>query len=506
MRTSGLPAGDAGEGLGNELEDLNSVLGLLLLGRRGDAGVPADGRAQLADLGELREEGDEVRGEIGEVGALGRGAGVAGLEVVLDELAEALVGEGAVLLDEAAVEDADLPDHGEVLELLEQARLADAGLAGHDGELGLARDGGVQASLQFGEFLFPADEDGARGSLDDAARGQDDRHPELVAREARPVALQGLGDLARLLGALARVLLEAAHQDVLELLADLRPEGARRLRDLVDDAVQDRLDLTGEGRLADEAFVEHDAERVDVRAAVEGPRGDLLGREVGDGPHERARLGEARLGGGVGEAEVHHAHAHARAAFLARDHDVGGLDVAVNDAARVAVVEGLGDLDADVHDLAEAQRLVADESQQGRPPDQRHDEEERPLVSAEIVDRDDRRVVHLGDQLRLALEALFELGRQIARRDELDGDLAVEQRVARAVDDAHAAAAELPEDLVAVGELRADHSLPANAGSRGLRRRSSSWTGRSRSALPARDARSSTPGRGRAEASALRAR
>ena len=159
-----------------------------------------------------------------------------------------------------------------------------------------------------------------------------------------------------------------------------------------------------------------------------------------------------------------------RAALLARDHDVGGLDVAVNDAARVAVVEGLGDLDADVHDLAEAQRLVADQAQQGRPADERHDEEERALVAAEVVDRHDRRVIHLGDDLRLALEALLELRGQVARGDELDGDLAVEQRVARAVDDAHAAAPELPEDLVAVGELRADHRTLPTAGSRGLRR------------------------------------
>ena len=121
-------------------------------------------------------------------------------------------------------------------------------------------------------------------------------------------------------------------------------------------------------------------------------------------------LGQARLGGRVREAEVHHADAHARAAFLARDHDVGRLDVAVDDAARVAVVEGLGDLDPDVDDLAEAQRLVADQAQQGRPADQRHDEEERALVPAEVVDRDDGRVVHLGDDLRLALEALLELG------------------------------------------------------------------------------------------------
>ena len=62
-----------------------------------------------------------------------------------------------------------------------------------------------------------------------------------------------------------------------ELLADLGPERPRRLRDLVDDAVEDGLDLAREGRLAHEALVEDDAEGVDVGAAVEGPRGDLLG-------------------------------------------------------------------------------------------------------------------------------------------------------------------------------------------------------------------------------------
>ena len=81
-----------------------------------------------------------------------------------------------------------------------------------------------------------------------------------------------------------------------------------------------------------------------------------------------------------------------------------------------------------------------------------------PWSPAEVVDRHDGRVVHLGDELGLALEALLELGRQVARRDQLDRDVAVEQRIAGAVDDAHAAAAELPEDLVAVGELRSDHA------------------------------------------------
>ena len=307
-----LAASDPGQRPGDELEDLDPVLGLLLLGRDRDARIAAHARAQLSDLRKLGKKSDQVRSQVGEVGPLGGSAGVARMEVVLDELAEALVGEGPVLLDEAPVEDADLPDHGEVLELLEQACLADPGLPGHDRELALAGNRGVQAALELRELLLAADENGGGRALDDAAPGENDRHLELVGREARPVALEGFGDLARLLGTLAGVLLEAAQHDVLELLADLGAEPARRLRDLVDDAVEDGLDLPREGRLAHEAFVENDAERVDVGAPVEGPRGDLLGREIRNRSDERARLGQPGLGRRVREAEVHDADADPR--------------------------------------------------------------------------------------------------------------------------------------------------------------------------------------------------
>ena len=186
---------------------------------------------------------------------------------------------------------------------------------------------------------------------------EDDRHPELFGREARLVPPQRLGHLAGLLGALGRVLLEAAQDDVLELLPDLGAQRAGRLRDLVDDAVEDRLQFAREGRIADEAFVEDGAERVDVRPRVEGARGDLLGGEVGHRADQRAGLRQARLGVRAGEAEVHDAHADG-GTFLPRDHDVGRLDVPVDDAARVAVVEGVGDLDADVDDVAQMQRLL----------------------------------------------------------------------------------------------------------------------------------------------------
>src|SRR5207247_202541 len=179
-----------------------------------------------------------------------------------------------------------------------------------------------------------------------------------------------------------------------------------------------------------------------------------------------------------------------------------GLDVAMDDAARVRVVEGLGDLDADVDDLAQAQGLVADQAQQRRSADERHDEEERVLVPAEIVDRHDRRVVHLGDNLGLALEALLDLAGEVGGGNELDRDLAIQHRVAGAVHHTHAAAAELAQDLVALRELRRDHA--STAGSRGLRRECWRWTGRSWSGPRAPAAQSSRPGRGRGGATGPR--
>src|SRR6202022_826378 len=140
----GLAAGDSCQRAREELEYLDAILGLLLLhGGRGPR-LAADGRTQLDDLRELGKEGNQVRGEVGKVGAFARGArGIAGPEVVLNELVEALVGEGAGLLDEAAVEDANLARLSQVLQLLEQCSLTDAGLAGHARELAVARQGRV---------------------------------------------------------------------------------------------------------------------------------------------------------------------------------------------------------------------------------------------------------------------------------------------------------------------------------------------------------------------------
>ena len=77
----------------------------------------------------------------------------------------------------------------------------------------------------------------------------------------------------------------------------------------------------------------------------------------------------------------------------------------------------------------------------------------KPRRFADAMDRDDVRMREPGGRARLAQESLARLGgaREV-RRQHLDGDVAVELHVAREVDDAHAAAAELALEGVLAGE------------------------------------------------------
>ncbi len=141
------------------------------------------------------------------------------------------------------------------------------------------------------------------------------------------------------------------------------------------DLAEDLADIALEGGPARKEAVERRAQAVDVRPRPEVLElaGGLLGAHVGGGAHGAARQ---RLGATAGRAGHQGALAEfARGVGLSQglgeppvddkglavlaDDDVCGLDVAVQHAARVGVLDGVADVDEPPEQLAKLQRAAA---------------------------------------------------------------------------------------------------------------------------------------------------
>ena len=220
-----------------------------------------------------------------------------------------------------------------------------------------------------------------------------------------------------------------------------------------------------EGWAQGEALEERGAERVHVGAPVDelALGRELFRRHVGRGADEVPRPGQRReLGLAVhGEPEVED---HRRA--VRRDHDVPGLDVAVDDPLAVGHVEGAGgvfDLTHHAHDLGVRRRIPRPRRGRGLiigdgtgarihrlrrrsvVPDlapavdlprqafalyELHRDVREPARSAGLVDRADPGMIEAGSGGGLALEAdeAVEVEGELSGQD-LQGDLAMETGV-----------------------------------------------------------------------------
>ena len=221
-----------------------------------------------------------------------------------------------------------------------------------------------------------------------------------------------------------------------------------------------------------QALVGHDAQAVDVAPAVGILRSGLFGAHVVRRPDGHPGPGELLRARGLGDAEVGE---HALPELV--EHDVVGLDVAMDDPAPGRIAEGGSGLDQHPADFARGEPAPLREDRRQRAAAQElHHEVDDPARLPDAIDGDDVGMLELRTEARLALEPLDEVGVEgEGERQHLHRHLALELKVARPVDERHAAAAQLGEDLVLGGQRLAHHvevrDLPAGAHPHGRRRR-----------------------------------
>jgi hypothetical protein len=292
------------------------------------------------------------------------------------------------------------------------------------------------------------------------------------------VPLDVPGQSARRLVAARAILLERPHHDPVQLAPHLagqpggigaalrrqaveRVGGAREPRaGLLRVHLADQPERLGEGgrapqrgglerRAADEELVEQDPEGVDVRPRVDVP-GDvrLLRAHVLERPHDLSQLGVHRavdepLVQRLGHAEVD--DLRHRLALLDRDQHVRRLDVAMEDALLVGVLDGVADRQEQPEALGDGGLPLVAVLRQRHALDQLHREVGHArLGGARVEHGGDVRVAHQGQCLALRLEALQELLGVEAHPDHLQGHPAPDRLgLLGDPDGAHAALAQL---------------------------------------------------------------
>ncbi len=175
------------------------------------------------------------------------------------------------------------------------------------------------------------------------------RRHRLRMLRCRMATLRRIGERARevvgRLPALVRLLGERAQDHRLELIRDRRAQAPRRRRRRVQ-MIFDDLDriFAHERPPPGDELEEHDAERVQVAARVGGQAARLLRAEIAGRAEHRARLRQLLMiavVGHFGEPEVEQLDDEAGAAAV-DEHDVRRLDVAMDDAEPVRVLERRG--------------------------------------------------------------------------------------------------------------------------------------------------------------------
>ena len=158
----------------------------------------------------------------------------------------------------------------------------------------------------------------------------------------------------------------------------------------------------GERHVPGDRLDQDERQRIDVALARGRLAIGLLWRGIARGPeHRTRRLGPRRLGQGARHPEV----GDAQASVLEAEQEVGGLDVAVDEALAMGEIESAGGTEADLHRLGHGEAPTEVEHRAETATVHVLGDEVGPAVITRVEELDDVRVVELRSGLGLGTEA-----------------------------------------------------------------------------------------------------
>ena len=254
------------------------------------------------------------------------------------------------------------------------------------------------------------------------------------------------------------ILFQKLADDPFQLGRDLRIPLANRLGRLIQESVEDNRGRRAVKRPRPRHhFVQNHAERPQVAARIHCLAARLFRRHVGDRAHGRARLREhihghrvriRRLCLVLGQAEVEHL------GVTAFGHkNIGRLDIAMNDPFGVRRVQRVGHLDAQRQRGRDIERLAADVLAKCFAVEQLHHQKWMARRLADVVNGANIGMIERRSGARLALETFPRSFRCKGLRQNFDGYVAMEPRVARLIHLAHAAFADGRKNFVRAEKL-----------------------------------------------------
>ena len=253
--------------------------------------------------------------------------------------------------------------------------------------------------------------------------------------------------------ALRHIMGHGLHDDLLQTTGDVgiqRRGHGRAAIDVLDRHRHGRFSVIG--RPAGHHLVHHNAQRVQIAAVIHPAALGLLGGNV---MHAAQRFSgqSVALGHNAGNAEVRHLH---RAVF--QHHHIVGLDITVDNATAMGMLQSLADLHGKVQGLLPVQNaLLLHVLLQADAVDQLHDDVIRIVGGGNIVHIDDIGMADHSDSLTLRMEAAAEfLVLGIFVLQNLDGHQTVQTVAPGFIYNSHAANADDFQNLVPVVQQAAN--------------------------------------------------